>query len=210
MRWTCSTAVRELAERRRDLHLALFLERPHAVAPGLRGAADEDHGPEILLRIGEAGEGVHDAGARHDEAGAGTPGQIANGLRGIRGGLLVAHPDIGDSFLLRGGGDRAHRKPDDPEHVWTPCRLRFRATKVAPSTSLMSSLLSEWDRRLHDIALDLVLDTVGVGRCRRRGRLRQEGPRLRGGPAGTLAVLTRARGLPAPSRQRLLLPLVPS
>jgi hypothetical protein len=108
--------VRELAERRRDQHLALFLERAHAVAPGLRSAADEDHRPAILLRIGEAGEGVDDAGARHDEAGAGAPGHVANRLRGIRGGLLVAHPDVGDPFLLRGRGDRAHRKPDDPEH----------------------------------------------------------------------------------------------
>src|SRR2546428_5401318 len=49
----------------------------------------------------------------------------------------------------------------------TPCRLRFLATKVAPSTSLMSSLLSEWARRLHDISLDLVLDPVGVDRRRR-------------------------------------------
>ena len=108
--------MRELAERRRDQHLALFLERPHAVAPGFRRAANEDHRPAILLRIGEAGEGVDDAGARHDEASARAPGQIADGLRRIRGGLLVAHPDIGDPFLLRGRGDRAHRKPDDPEH----------------------------------------------------------------------------------------------
>ena len=108
--------VGELAERRGDQHLALFLERPHAVAPGLRRAADEDHRPAVLLRIGEAGEGVDDAGARHHEAGARAPGQIANGLRGIRGGLLVAHPDVGNPFLLRGRGDRLHRKPDDPEH----------------------------------------------------------------------------------------------
>jgi hypothetical protein len=114
--------VRELAERRRDQHLALFLERAHAVAPGLRRAADADHRPAVLLRIGEAGEGVDHAGARHDEAGARAPGQIADGLRGIRGGLLVAHPDVGDPFLLRGRGDRAHRKPDDPNMNWTPCR----------------------------------------------------------------------------------------
>src|SRR5438105_10170105 len=31
---------------------------------------------------------------------------------------------------------------------WTPCRLRFLATKVAPSTSAMSSLLSEWDAKI--------------------------------------------------------------
>src|SRR6185369_3202734 len=29
---------------------------------------------------------------------------------------------------------------------WTPCRLRLLATKVAPSTSAMDFLLSEWGR----------------------------------------------------------------
>src|SRR5882724_4105009 len=33
----------------------------------------------------------------------------------------------------------------------TPCRLRLLATKVAPSTSLMRSLLSEWGRRQHNM-----------------------------------------------------------
>src|SRR5262249_35445772 len=32
-------------------------------------------------------------------------------------GLLVAHADIGNAFLLRGGRDRCDRKPDDPEQV---------------------------------------------------------------------------------------------
>src|SRR5947209_979118 len=108
--------MRELAEWRRDQHLTLFLERSHASPPGLRSAADQDHRPAILLSVGEAGEGVDDAGARHDEAGARAPGQITHRLRGIRGGLLVPHSDVGDAFLLCGRGDRAHRKPDDPEH----------------------------------------------------------------------------------------------
>src|SRR5262249_60031746 len=33
------------------------------------------------------------------------------------GGLLVAHADIGDAFLLCGCGDRGDRKPNDPEQV---------------------------------------------------------------------------------------------
>src|SRR5947199_8885 len=73
-------------------------------------------GPAVLRRVGEAGEGVDDAGARHEQAGAGAASQIADRLRGIRGGLLVAHADVGDPFSLRGRGDRLHRKPDDPEH----------------------------------------------------------------------------------------------
>src|SRR5262249_18388390 len=55
--------------------------------------------------------------AGHDDAGAGAAGQIAVGLRRVGGGLLVAHADIGDAFLLRGCGDRGDRKPDDPEQV---------------------------------------------------------------------------------------------
>src|SRR5216684_4363570 len=65
-------AVRELAERRGDQHLALFLERAHAAAIGLRGAADQDHGPAVLLGIGKTGEAVHHAGPGHGEAGAGA------------------------------------------------------------------------------------------------------------------------------------------
>src|SRR5262249_59352936 len=81
--------VRELAERRRDVDLPLFLEGPHAVAPRLRRAADQDHRPAVLLRVGEAGQGVDDAGARHDQAGAGAPGKVAEGRRALQAGLLV-------------------------------------------------------------------------------------------------------------------------
>ncbi len=70
-----------------------------------------------MLGIGEAGETVHHAGAGHDDAGAGAAGQIAVGLRRVGGGLLVAHADIGNPFILRGCGDRGDRKPDDPEQV---------------------------------------------------------------------------------------------
>src|SRR5262249_2943075 len=110
-------AVREFAERRGDQHLALFLECAHAAAIGLRGAAKQDHWPAILLGIGEAGEPVHHAGAGHNDAGAGAAGQIAVGLRRVGGGLLVAHADIGNAFLLCGYGDRGDRKPNDPEQV---------------------------------------------------------------------------------------------
>src|SRR6516164_1557773 len=60
---------------------------------------------------------MHYAGAGHGDAGAGAAGQIAVGLRRVGGGLLVAHADIGNPFLLRGCGDRGDRKPDDPEQV---------------------------------------------------------------------------------------------
>src|SRR5262249_11473910 len=48
---------------------------------------------------------------------AGAAGQIAVGLRRVGGGLLVAHADIGNAFLLRGRSNRGDRKPDDPEQV---------------------------------------------------------------------------------------------
>src|SRR5262249_18536981 len=76
-----------------------------------------DHRPTILLRVGEAREAMHDAGAGHDDAGARAAREITVGLRGVGGGLLVAHADIGNAFLLRGRGDRADRKPDDSEQM---------------------------------------------------------------------------------------------
>ena len=72
-------AVRELAERRGDQHLPLFLECAHAAAIGLRGTADQDHGPAILLGIGETRETVHHAWAGDGDAGAGAAGEIAVG-----------------------------------------------------------------------------------------------------------------------------------
>src|SRR5713101_4042004 len=104
--------------------------------------------------------------------------------------------------------------PTIPNMNLTPCRLRLLATKVAPSTSLMRSLLSEWGSRPHDITLDLVLDPVGVdrrrrarragrsvaaalsgpNRARRRELLAQDVRRLWGGPAGELAVLEPGEG----------------
>ena len=71
--------VRPLGDRGRRQHLALFLEGAHAVAVGLRGAADQDHRPAILLRVGKAGEAVDDAGAGHDDARAGPLRQVADG-----------------------------------------------------------------------------------------------------------------------------------
>ena len=53
----------------------------------------------------------------YGDARAGAPSQIAVSLRRVGGGLLVAHTDIGDAFLLGGRGDRGDRKPDDPKQV---------------------------------------------------------------------------------------------
>ena len=65
--------VGELAERGGDLYLALLLEAAHGVLVGGRGAADHDHRPAVLLRVGEFGEAMDDAGTRDREAGAGAP-----------------------------------------------------------------------------------------------------------------------------------------
>ena len=60
---------------------------------------------------------MHHAGAGHRNAGAGTAGEIAVGLRRIGRALLVAHAEIGNAFLLRRRRYRGDRKPDDPEQV---------------------------------------------------------------------------------------------
>ena len=60
--------VAVLRERRRRQHLALLLERAHAVLVDAAGAADEDHRPVVLLGVGEAGQGVDHAGTADDEA----------------------------------------------------------------------------------------------------------------------------------------------
>src|SRR5205807_2655635 len=73
---------------------------------GRGGGADRERRPAIRGGVGHAGGAVHGAGAGHDGAGAGAALQIAIGLRGVRGGLLVAHADIGDTLLLGGRGDR--------------------------------------------------------------------------------------------------------
>ena len=108
--------VRPFADRRRGQHLALLLERAHAVAIGLRRAADQQHRPAILLRVRQAREAVDDAGTGHHDARAGAAGQIADGAGGIGRGLLVAHADIGQAGLLRCLGERTHREPDHAEH----------------------------------------------------------------------------------------------
>ena len=115
--------VRPFGNRGRGQYLALLLEGAHAVPIGLRGAANEDHRPAVLLGVGKAGKTVDDAGAGDDDARAGPAGQVADGARGIGGRLLVAHADIGKTDLLRRLGDRPDGKPDHPEHVFNALLL---------------------------------------------------------------------------------------
>jgi hypothetical protein len=58
----------------------------------------------------------------------GAAGQIAIGLRGVGGGLLVAHADISDAFLLRGRGEQADRKPYDPDTDLVPSSAKLRGS----------------------------------------------------------------------------------
>jgi hypothetical protein len=64
----------------------------HAAAVGLRGAADQDHRPAVLLSIGKTRETVHHAWAGNGEAGAGAAGEIAVGP--CRIGALCSHGDL--------------------------------------------------------------------------------------------------------------------
>jgi len=54
-------------------HKIRSLIRWNAAAIGLRGSADQDHGPAILLGIGETRETVHHVRAGNDNAGPGRP-----------------------------------------------------------------------------------------------------------------------------------------
>jgi hypothetical protein len=119
---------------------------------------DQDHRPAVLLRVGKAGEAVDNAGTRDREASAGAPREIAGGLRGVGGRLLVAHADIGDPGLLRGSGDRLHGKADDPEHV-------------------LDALLFETPRHQSG-AVDFAHAFLRCGGSRRRTREMPSGPAL--------------------------------
>ena len=125
----------EFAEGRRDQHLALLLEGPHAAAIGLRRAADQDHRPAILLRIGEAGEAVHDAGAGHDDAGAGAAiaptGTPAVGRRSD-GGFI--HPTLASSrpeFLLDHGAQWRQGQLYGVPYAWGGYILIIMAVDVS-------------------------------------------------------------------------------
>jgi hypothetical protein len=109
--------VAVLRERGRDKDLALLLERAHPVLVDAAGAAEQHHRPVVLLGVGESGQGVDDPGPADDEAGLRAAEQVAGGLRGVRRGLLVAHPDERDAGLLGGHRDRHDGEADDAEHV---------------------------------------------------------------------------------------------
>ncbi len=100
---------------RRDL--ILLLEGGHAVLVGRRGATDQNHRPQVLLCVGQAGQGVDDTGTGHHQTTLGPAGQVARGLGGVGGRLLIAHADEGDALPLHGHGDRHDREADDAEHV---------------------------------------------------------------------------------------------
>ena len=60
---------------------------------------------------------MHDAGTSHGNTGARTASHIAIGLSGIGCGLLIAHANIVDAFLLRRSGNRANRETDDTKQM---------------------------------------------------------------------------------------------
>ena len=74
-------------------------------------------GQQFCLALARPAKGVDHAGAGHRQAGLRATGEVAGGVRGVAGRLLVAHADVGDAGLLRFGGNALHRKADDAEHV---------------------------------------------------------------------------------------------
>src|SRR5205814_1758945 len=122
--------MRPFADGGRRQYLALLLERAHAVAERFRGAADQDHRPAILLRVGEAGEAVDDAGAGHDDARARPAGQEADGAGRIGRGLLIAHADIRQAGV--------HEKQGVSLADWVP-RAHPRANEHLPTGVAMKT-----------------------------------------------------------------------
>ena len=143
MRLTCSIACAHLRNRGRGQHLALFLERAHAVAVGLRSAADQDHRPAILLRVGEAGEAVDDAGAGHDDARAGPcrSGSRRRRRHRTRPARCACRYRAGQPSAPPRRSARPGN-PTTPNMYSTPCSFRLFASRSAPLISAIISLLS--------------------------------------------------------------------
>jgi hypothetical protein len=119
-------------------YLAVFLEGAHAAAIGLRGAADQDHRPAILLRIGKASEAVRDTGAGDDDTGAGAALQVAISLRRVRGGLLGCACRYRQRLPFarpRRSGQPETRRPRTNGRY--PAASGLLAIKVAPLISLI-------------------------------------------------------------------------
>ena len=96
--------------------LAFLLERAHAVAVRFGCAADQQHRPAILLRVGQAREAVDHAGAGDDDARSRAPGHVADGAGGVGRGLLIPHADIGKAGFLGCVRQGADWEPDHPKH----------------------------------------------------------------------------------------------
>src|SRR4029453_3785270 len=79
--------------------------------------------PGVDLRVGEPGESVDHARARHRDAGARPTGEVAHRAGRVARGLLVAEAEVVDPFLLDRRGDAVDGVADDAERVLDALRL---------------------------------------------------------------------------------------
>ena len=105
------------AVRPRERDLRFLLEGARAGLPAVAGAADEDHGPAVLARVGEPGERVDEARAGHDEAEARRAGDVSDGAGRVGRGLLVAHTIIMNAHVLQGAAEFNDGHAHDPKGV---------------------------------------------------------------------------------------------
>ena len=110
-------AVREFTKRRGNMDLALFLEGAHTAAISLRRPANQYHRPAVLLCIRQSSQTVDDTGSRHGNTGARATCHVTIRLRRVGCGLLVAHADIVDAFLLCRCCNGSDRKANNAEKM---------------------------------------------------------------------------------------------
>ena len=101
-------------------------QKRRAGPPGVRllgGAGDHQHGPRVDLRVAQAGDAMHRAGARHGQQHARHARQEAGRRGRVAGRLLVAEGDEADAGGLQQEASR-----------WLPFQQTKRISMPQPCT----------------------------------------------------------------------------
>ena len=100
-----------------QIHLLHLLQRAAALVEDGRRAAQQNHRRAGRVRVRHAGERVGHARARGDHRHAHAARDPRIGIRGVRGGLLVAGVDDLDALLHAARVDGRHVQPREREDV---------------------------------------------------------------------------------------------